>query len=367
MATTTRLGLPLIEAAQAQKHVTHNEALASLDRLVQASVLDKDLAAPPASPLDGQAWIVAASPTGAWAGRARQIACRDAGAWVFVVPKAGHLVWVADENRLYGFTGSAWVDPVGALIAAQTALQNLSLLGLGTTADATNPLAAKINKALFTARTVAEGGDGDLRYTLNKEATADVLSFLMQTGFSGRAEIGLVGSDDLTVKVSANGSAWTDAVRIDRTSGEMQTLAVRPQTDNARTLGTASFRWSQIFAATATINTSDAREKLDVEDCDLGLDFVRRLRPVTFRYRVAAEEPGPDGALAPREGRRRHPGLVAQEVKAALGETDAALWTRDAESGREGLRYEEFVPVLIKAVQDLDRRLTALAGGGAPP
>jgi hypothetical protein len=50
---TIHLLLPYILAAQAQKHVTHNEALRILDGLVQLSVLDRDLTAPPAGPADG--------------------------------------------------------------------------------------------------------------------------------------------------------------------------------------------------------------------------------------------------------------------------------------------------------------------------
>ncbi|MEJ1158009.1 DUF2793 domain-containing protein [Prosthecomicrobium sp. N25] len=356
MTVTPRLALPLIEAAQAQKHVTHNEALDALDALVQAVVQDRDLAAPPSSPAEGNAWIVAAAPTGAWAGRAGQIAVWLAGAWTFLPPGTGWRVWVADEARLFVWTGSVWQDLVAAALAATTALQNVALLGIGTTADATNPLAAKINKALFSARRIAEGGTGDLRATIDKEAATRTGSILFQTNFSGRGEIGLVGTDDLSLRVSPDGSTWTEALRCVAATGEAVTRMHRPDTDNARTLGTASFRWSQVYAATATINTSDARDKLDVADLALGLDFVRRLRPVSFRYRVA--ETGPEG---PREGRRRHAGFLAQEVRAALGPEDSALWTEDAASGRQGLRYEELVPVLARAVQELDARLSALA------
>jgi len=66
--TTTKLLLPYILAAQAQKHVTHNEALRLLDGLVQLSVFDRDLTAPPGSPNDGDRYIVASGATGDWAG-----------------------------------------------------------------------------------------------------------------------------------------------------------------------------------------------------------------------------------------------------------------------------------------------------------
>ena len=66
---TTHLLLPYILAAQAQKHVTHNEALRLLDGLVQLSVLDRDLMAPPGSPADGDRYIVASGATGDWGSR----------------------------------------------------------------------------------------------------------------------------------------------------------------------------------------------------------------------------------------------------------------------------------------------------------
>lgn len=215
MSDTPSLALPLIAAGQAQKHVTHNEALATLDTVVQLSVKDRDLTVPPVSPTEGDRHIVAAGATGAWTGQAGKVAVLRGGAWAFHPPAEGWCPWVADEDALLIFDGAAWTD----VSAAITALQELTLLGVGTTADATNPLAVKLNKALWTAKTMAEGGDGDLRYTMNKETAADVLSLLLQTGFSGRAEIGLVGDDDFVAKVSPDGSAWTEALRLDKNDG----------------------------------------------------------------------------------------------------------------------------------------------------
>src|SRR3712207_5060978 len=141
MTDTLNLALPCIEAAQAQKHVTHNEALRLLDTLVQLAVLDRDLTAPPGSPADGARWIVAASPTGAWAGHAGHIAAWQDGAWQFSAPKLGWIAYVGDEGTLITWNGSAWGD----FFATVTALQNLSRLGIGTSADATNPFSAKLN------------------------------------------------------------------------------------------------------------------------------------------------------------------------------------------------------------------------------
>jgi hypothetical protein len=216
MDTTPNLQLPYIVPSQAQKHVTHNEALAMLDALVQLAVLDRHLAAPPASPDDGDCFIIANGATGDWTGQAGKVAARQDGDWLFLTPRPGWRAFVIDEALLLYWSGSAWLE----VEAHPSELQNMAQLGIGTTADATNPFAAKLNKALWTARPAAEGGDGDLRYTLNKETSADVLSLLFQSGWSGRAEIGLAGDNDLSIKVSADGANWTEIFRGDRLFGE---------------------------------------------------------------------------------------------------------------------------------------------------
>ncbi len=213
MTQTANLRLPLLAAGQAQKHVTHNEALVLLDALAQLAVTDRDRDDPPDEAAQGARWIVGPNPTGAWAGRAGQIALRLDDGWVFRAPEEGWIAYAIDEGRLLAFHERFWRPAVPA------ALQNLERLGLGTAADATNPFSARLNKALWTARPAAEGGDGDLRYTLNKEGAGDVLSLLFQSGFSGRAELGLVGDDDLVLKVSGDGASWREALRIDRATG----------------------------------------------------------------------------------------------------------------------------------------------------
>lgn len=232
-ATTANLALPLLQAAQAQKHVTHNEALVGLDTLVQLAVLDKDLTAPPAGPAEGDRYLIAgASPTGAWSGWAGRVVRYQDGAWRSFVPRPGWLAFVADEADLYTYAGGAWASFRTTL----TAFQNLTRLGLGTTADATNPFAAKLNKALWTALTTGEGGTGDLRYTLNKQAPGNTLSLLLQTAFSGRAEIGLTGDDDLRLKVSADGSTWREALRVDRSTGGLDLAAAEASAAVAATV-----------------------------------------------------------------------------------------------------------------------------------
>ncbi len=113
--TTPNLALPMLAAAQAQKHVTVNEALALLDGLVQLSVKDRDLTAPPASPAEGDRYIVAARATGAWAGWDGDVVLFSGGAWLRLPPQEGWRVWIEDEGVLVVRAGGAWLTLDAAL------------------------------------------------------------------------------------------------------------------------------------------------------------------------------------------------------------------------------------------------------------
>jgi hypothetical protein len=210
---TTKLLLPYILAAQAQKHVTHNEALRLLDAMVQLSILDRDLTAPPGSPADGDRYIVASGGTGDWTGWDLNVALFTDGAWLRLPPRTGWRAWVEDEGLLVVYDGSGWIG------TTPPSLQNLAVVGVGTTADAANPFSAKLNAALWTAKTVAEGGTGDLFYTMNKEAAGGDLGLTLQSGFVTKALVGLFGSDRFRLAVSADGSTFFDGMIVDNANG----------------------------------------------------------------------------------------------------------------------------------------------------
>lgn len=210
---SARLGLPYLAAGQMQKHVTLNEALTRLDALVQAVVASRTVAAQPAAPADGVLHLLPADATGpAWTGLPEGTLVRaEGGGWSAVTAPDGLVVLVEDAAEMVVRDGGVWV-PLGARLGVA---QGLERLGLGATADAANPFTARLNTALWTALEAASGGDGDLRLTLNKETPADVLSLLFQSGYGGRAELGLIGDDHLSLKVSADGVDWTRAFAVD--------------------------------------------------------------------------------------------------------------------------------------------------------
>lgn len=216
---SARLNLPYLAAGQLQKHVTLNEALTRLDALIQTAVVSRTLAVEPTAADDGALYILPEGATGAdWAGRAAGTLMRaEAGGWRLVEAPDGLLAVVLDSQEVLVRRGGTWAPlPLGEKV-----LQQLTRLGLNTDADAANVFAARLNKALWTALESESGGDGDLRFTFNKQGAGDVLSLLFQSGWGGRAELGLIGDDDLRLKVSADGGTWRDVFAVDRTTGRM--------------------------------------------------------------------------------------------------------------------------------------------------
>ena len=131
--------------------------------------------------------------------------------------------------------------------------------------------------------------------------------------------------------------------------------AVMPHADNTYDLGHSSYRWDDIYATNSTIQTSDKNLKDNITESDLGLSFIKELKPVSYKW---------------KDKTRTHYGLIAQDVEAVL--SDISKPTADfagfikmepeeeapkheenpVTETRYGLRYNEFIAPLIKAIQE---------------
>jgi hypothetical protein len=219
--TSTHLNLPYIQPAQAQKHVTHNEAIELLDMIVHLSVQDSDATTPPAAPSEGDTWALGLAPTGDWAGQAGKIASFRGGGWLFVAPQSGWQAYNAATGSVSVFTGSAWVSTAPA-----PSFDNLSGVGVNAAADATNKLSVASEAVLFNHA----GASHQLK--LNKAGSTDTASLLFQSNWSGRAEMGLAGNDDFAVKVS-DGTTWFTGLTVIGGTGAVQineVLSLPPRT-----------------------------------------------------------------------------------------------------------------------------------------
>ena len=109
---TPRFALPMLSVAQAQKEMTHNEALVLIDALLHAAVVDGPRATPPEAPAEGDCWIVDGAATGAWADEAGRLALWTAGGWRFVAPLPGMRVRRISDGATLLFDGSEWTVPI---------------------------------------------------------------------------------------------------------------------------------------------------------------------------------------------------------------------------------------------------------------
>lgn len=119
-ATLGNIGFELLEVGATGQAVRVNQALILQDILLQGSVKDKDLNAPPGPPAAFDRYIIAGSPTGAWANKANNITGYYNSAWVFIAPKKGMVMHVEDESKDYQYDGSAWIEKTSAVTTAPT-------------------------------------------------------------------------------------------------------------------------------------------------------------------------------------------------------------------------------------------------------
>ena len=191
--------------------------------------------------------------------------------------------------------------------------------------------------------------------TLGGSLTIPTLDEVLTAGASTTqtATVGRINFTNTTVYIGKVGvNDWIDLAN---TAYVVAGGGITPRLDNAYVLGTGSFRWNTVFAATGTINTSDARQKTDITTETLGLNFVNKLKPVSYKWISRNGETNEPGI-------RTFHGLIAQDVKQTLDELDVEsfagwiLTDKDDPESDQGLRYTEFIAPLIKAVQELSEQ-----------
>ncbi|MFK7902301.1 MAG: DUF2793 domain-containing protein, partial [Nitratireductor sp.] len=215
MQDTPNLTLPYILPSQAQKHVTHNEAIRRLDAVVQISALSRSISQPPLEPEEGVRYIVGENAQGEWQGHEEKLAIFQDAVWQFLVPKVGWLVWVQDDEELLVNTDTGWLVVNGGSGSSADILQNLQLLGVNSTADETNKLSVASDATLLS------NAGSDHRLKINKLAATDTASLIFSSNYAGNAEIGLAGNSDLSFKVSPDGVQWNNAFNVSSQTGQV--------------------------------------------------------------------------------------------------------------------------------------------------
>lgn len=231
--TTTNFSIPELAAAQAQKHVTVNEALRVIDVAMNLTVIRRDFTAPPGAPSEGDKYIPAATASGAWTGREDDVAAYVNGEWIFFNPAEGWRVYDQTTGELLIFDGASWVTAFGSAGNGSAASPSYSFASdpdTGMYRNAANELAfatggserlrvTNTQVVATAAQFLLDDQGTDADFTISKNAVGNNASLTFQNNFSTRAIAGLQANDNFTLKVSPNGSSFVDAVILNATTG----------------------------------------------------------------------------------------------------------------------------------------------------
>src|SRR5690625_3212300 len=200
MSQSPKLGLPYLEMSQAQKEITHNEALLRLDALVLARALAQRND-PPGDPAEGDLYLLGDSPSGAWAEQAAGRLAAFYGGWIFLEPQPGWRLLEAESGRELSYDGSAW--------QALPALQVPSLEG-GWISYGSGHAGVRYRRDIQGRVTIEgamqEGSDGPVFTLLEGYRPAETLVF---AGWAGTAACRLEVQAGGLVTVSASDSVFT--------------------------------------------------------------------------------------------------------------------------------------------------------------
>ncbi|PSJ60337.1 DUF2793 domain-containing protein [Mesorhizobium soli] len=253
MDNTPNLALPYLMPSQAQKHVTHNEALQMLDALVQLSVQDRDLAAPPSSVSAGERWIVASGATGAWAGQHGKIAVAQDGGWIFLSPGTGWLAWVADEAQLVAWDGGKWTTSVASpfqdtlftLVNEADASKQAKFLLSGITAGQTRTYTLpNLTGALATIGNLSQTFSGATTFSGTFTASGTTVSFGTGTGAS---------TVNLGTGATTSGNTKIVNIGTGGANGSTTNVNIGPTAATAAATVTFSGRVLEVLAASANV------------------------------------------------------------------------------------------------------------------
>lgn len=262
------------------------------------------------------------------------------------------------RNTLTAGSGITITNGAGAITIAATGGAVSSVTGSG--AITASPTTGAVTVSVDTAGAATAGivSTGTQTFGGNKTFNGTIT----HNGITGTAynfnSTSSIFLQSGSVKLDISSSTWFTFANAGNNTSHAQ---LSPANDNSYALGNASQRWSAVWAVNGTIQTSDAREKVNVADSTYGLDFIKALRPVSYKW-VNSGNPDADGVDRP--GVRTHYGFIAQEVKTLIGDgNNFGGYVKgdiaDPDS-LEGLRYHEFIAPMVKAIQELSAQVETL-------
>lgn len=135
-----------------------------------------------------------------------------------------------------------------------------------------------------------------------------------------------------------------------------------PAFDNVLTLGTLSARWTTVYASNGTINTSDAREKKNIQELDYGLETLMQLKPVSYEWKEDVSNMGTKLGFVAQDLLEVVPEVVVTKEAVKNRETGEVTYQ---EAERMGVFYDDLIPVLTKAIQEQQGTIEEVASENA--
>jgi uncharacterized protein DUF2793 len=209
MTKTPNLALPYLAAAQAQKHVTVNEALDHIDGLVQLSVISAVLTVPPAGPTDGDRYIVAASATGAWAGWDDNVAHFSGGAWLRMIQQSGWIAWDQAAGGIITYDATTGWTPLATGADAFSGLTDTpgAFTGQGGKALQVNTAETALEFVIPASGGGSGGGLMKLPVVNGDFETGDITGWTITTGVASVADWStMAGYDTAGATAARNGT-----------------------------------------------------------------------------------------------------------------------------------------------------------------
>ena len=210
--TTLRHSYPFIMPGQSLRYLTFNNAMQRLDTLQNLSLSGLAVNTPPTEPAIGSCYDVGFEPIEVFSNHGGEIASYSTNGWTFFGKVKGMTAFNLETGEFLIYDGVNWTPPVGG--------DEIHSLGINAAADSTNRLSVKSDAVLFASND-DDPSNGDIRVVVSKADKYDTAALMYQTDYTSYVEAGLLGNNNYTIQVSADGSAFIKALEINSQTGDV--------------------------------------------------------------------------------------------------------------------------------------------------
>ena len=281
--------------------------------------------------------------------------------------------YVINKNK--GWIELTYINNIGFIISNSSEIYNLLSSDNNWTGD--NNFDGEFSIGKNTTNTGLEIGNSN---------SAGGLSFLdFHYGISTTQDynVRILNNANESLLIASNTKPWCS---FDNTNFAAS-LNILPTANNTYSLGNSTNKFTEVWATNGTIQTSDKEKKENIKELNLGLDFIMKLKPVSWKWKneqaykrketrykkiydennnfVDFEKEEIEIEVPEKRYKRLHQGLLSNDVKNTLDElkistNDFAGYIKDSESGEEALRYTYFIAPIIKAIQQQNQLIQEL-------